>query len=116
MDDSFVTDFGKKADVFNTFFAKQCNIFDNGSVIPEVTYKTNKRIMSIIFTSSDLSKTIKEDLVIFPTLGRKEMSFPSIRRRVKIWLKIIDQFPFYQYLGKYLKKIIQGVFFVSLQL
>ena len=30
VDDSFVTDFGKKADVFNTFFAKQCNIFDNG--------------------------------------------------------------------------------------
>ena len=60
MDGIFITDFGKKACIFNTYFAKQCNIFDNGSVIPGINYRTDNRIMDITFSSSDLSKIIKE--------------------------------------------------------
>ena len=33
---------------------------DNSSNVPEISYKTNKRISSINFSSSDLSKIIKE--------------------------------------------------------
>ena len=59
VDGIFVTDFRKKASIFNVFFSEQCNIFDNGSTIPEVNYKTNTRILDISFSSSDLSKIIK---------------------------------------------------------
>ena len=48
----FETDFGKKAAIFNFAFAKQCNILNNGSFIPELDYKTNKRIANITFSSS----------------------------------------------------------------
>ena len=60
VNDIFVTDFTEKAGIFNTFFSNQCNILDNSSNVPEISYKTNKRISSINFSSSDLSKIIKE--------------------------------------------------------
>ena len=60
VNDIFVTDFKEKAGIFNSFFANQCNILDNSSNIPEINYKTNKRISTINFSSSDLSKIIKE--------------------------------------------------------
>ena len=49
VNDIFVTDFTEKAGIFNTFFSNQCNILDNSSNVPEISYKT-----------SDLSKIIKE--------------------------------------------------------
>ena len=52
----FKTGFWKKADIFNAYFVNQCN---NGSVIPEVSYKTNKRAKNVTFSSSDLSEIIK---------------------------------------------------------
>ena len=60
VDGIFVTDFGKKATLFNTFFAKQCSIIDNASTIPLVHYKTNQRLIDITFSSSELSKIIKD--------------------------------------------------------
>ena len=33
-DNKFVTDFSKKADLFNSFFAKQCSAIENNSVFP----------------------------------------------------------------------------------
>ena len=35
-DNKFVTDFSKKADLFNSFFAKQCSIIENNSVLPSL--------------------------------------------------------------------------------
>ena len=32
-DNKFITDFSKKADLFNSFFAKQCSIIKNNSVL-----------------------------------------------------------------------------------
>ena len=52
-----VTDFKEKAGIFNSFFAEQCNILDNESTIPEIIYKTNKRIGDITILHSDLSKS-----------------------------------------------------------
>ena len=40
VNDIFVTDFKEKAGIFNYFFANQCNILDNSSNIPEISYKT----------------------------------------------------------------------------
>ena len=62
VNDIFVTDFTEKflQKIFNTFFSNQCNILDNSSNVPEISYKTNKCISSINFSSSDLSKIIKE--------------------------------------------------------
>ena len=57
---TFETDFGKNAVIFNFAFTKQCNILNNGSFIPELDYKTYKRIANIIFSSSDLSRIIKD--------------------------------------------------------
>ena len=56
---SFETDFIKKAGIFNVFFADQCTIFNNGSTLPDIRYKTNERKMDIFFSFSDLSKIIK---------------------------------------------------------
>ena len=55
----FETDFRKKASIFNIFFADQCSVFNNGSVLPGVSFKTNKRIKNIEISSSNLSRIIK---------------------------------------------------------
>ena len=60
VNDIFVTKFTENAGIFSTFFANQCNILDNSSNVPEISYKTNKRISSINFSSSGLSKIIKK--------------------------------------------------------
>ena len=54
----FETDFKKKASIFNEFFANQCSTLNNGSVIPDFKYKTEKRARFINFQLSDLSKII----------------------------------------------------------
>ena len=63
VNDIFVTNFKEKAGNFNSVFANQCNILDNSSNIPEISYKTNKRISTINFSSSYLSKMIKKLLM-----------------------------------------------------
>ena len=56
----FVTDFRKKASIFNIFFAEQCNIFNNGSVLPEINYKTHKRLLNITISTENLTRMIKD--------------------------------------------------------
>ena len=53
-------DLKKKANIFNIYFANQCSILNNSSVIPEIIYKTNKRAKDITFLYSDLSEIIKK--------------------------------------------------------
>ena len=55
----FETDFEKKAGVFNSFFAEQCNIVENGSTLPAFAFKTEKRLNSVSFSSSDILRIIK---------------------------------------------------------
>ena len=40
----YVTDFKKKAELFNLFFAEQCSIIDNSSEIPSNFHKKNRQI------------------------------------------------------------------------
>ena len=46
---SFVTVFGKKASIFNYFFADQCSAINNGNVLPQISYKTNRRLLNTIY-------------------------------------------------------------------
>ena len=56
----FVTDFKKKAELFNSFFAKQCTVVNNGSRLPsELSLKTDKFLSNIIFSSDDILKIIQ---------------------------------------------------------
>ena len=57
---AFVTDFEEKSKIFNSFFAKQCTLLSNNSVLPsEFTYMTEERIQSITFSESDVIKIIR---------------------------------------------------------
>ena len=56
----FVTDFDKKAELFNSLFAKQCTVINNGSSLPsELLLKTDKLLSNITFTSDDILKIIQ---------------------------------------------------------
>ena len=50
-DNKYVTDFKKKAELFNLFFAEKCTIIDNSSESPSNFFKkTDKSISAITFT------------------------------------------------------------------
>ena len=59
-DNKYVTDFKKKAELFNLFFAKQCSIIDNSSELSSnILKKTDKSISAIAFTCDDIATLIK---------------------------------------------------------
>ena len=56
----YVTDFKKKAELFNCFFAKQCSIINNSSEPPSrIWKKTDKSISTVTFTSDDIATLIQ---------------------------------------------------------
>ena len=56
----YVTDFKKKAELFNCFFAKQCSIINNSSKLPSnIWKKTGKSISTVRFTSDDIATLIQ---------------------------------------------------------
>ena len=56
----FVTNLKEEAKLFNSFFAKQCSIIDNGSEIPSFLHpKTDKSLPNILFTEEDTEKVIQ---------------------------------------------------------
>ena len=60
VNNKFVTDFQEKANVFNSFFAKQCSPILSSSVLPaKISYMTKDRIKTICFGKSDVVKLIK---------------------------------------------------------
>ena len=59
-DNKYVTDFKKKAELFNSFFAEQFSIIDNSSELPSnFLKKTDKSISAITFTCDDIATLIK---------------------------------------------------------
>ena len=55
----FFTDFRKKADLFNSFFAKQCSIPENSSVLPSSTIPvTYQYLENTEFTKDDIKRII----------------------------------------------------------
>ena len=60
-DNIFVTDFSKKADLFNSFFAKQCSIIENNSILPLSTIPvTDQYLANIYFTKDDIKRIISK--------------------------------------------------------
>ena len=57
-DNDYISNFRQKANIFNDFFADQCNILDNGSILPEVNYNTNASIYDINITINHIVKII----------------------------------------------------------
>ena len=55
----YVTDFKKKAELFNSFFAKQCSLISNSSELPlNLHYVTEKRLHTLSFSNNDIEKII----------------------------------------------------------
>ena len=54
-----VSDFGKKANIFNNFFASICTPIDNTGCLPSFSYRTGSRIKSFQVTENDILAIIK---------------------------------------------------------
>ena len=58
-ENKFVTYFTKKADLFISPFAKQCNVINNSRLLSGLLLKTEKFWSDITFASNDILKTIQ---------------------------------------------------------
>ena len=59
-DGKFITNFKQKAEIFNSFFIKQCSLINTNSDLPSVlSKKTHKLLSKIHITSDDILKKIK---------------------------------------------------------
>ena len=55
----YITDFKKKAELFNSIFANQCSLINNNSQPPQtLSYKTKERLSSVKITDDDILKII----------------------------------------------------------
>ena len=58
---AFVTDFKKKAELFNSYFAKQCTLMNSNSTLPvNLQYLTDKCLSSFDFSEDDIMKIIQK--------------------------------------------------------
>ena len=48
-----ISNFEKKAELFNSHFASQCAPINNSSVLPPLEYKTNERLASVNIKEDD---------------------------------------------------------------
>ena len=55
----YITDFKKKAELFNSFFGNQCSLISNNSQLPPtLSYRTNERLSSVKIIDDDILKLI----------------------------------------------------------
>ena len=60
VNNNIVSNFTKKANIFNDFSTLQCTPLNNSSVLPaKVTFKTQSRLNSICFEEDDILKIIR---------------------------------------------------------
>ena len=59
VDGKLVSDFCKKGNIFNNFFASICTPIDNTSCLPSFLYRTGGRIKSFQVTENDILAIIK---------------------------------------------------------
>ena len=58
---AFVTDFRKKAELFNSYFTNQCTLINSNNTLPvTVQYWTDKRRSSFDFSEDDILKVIQK--------------------------------------------------------
>ena len=56
----YVTTFQQKAQIFNVYFAEQCQINDNGSILPEFNSQTNASISQISISTNQIIDIIQK--------------------------------------------------------
>ena len=79
VDDKFVTDIQKKANVFNKFFAEQCTPLDNNSSLPvNQLFLTQSRLTSLDLDDDELLKIIRA-LNINKAHGHDDISIRMIK-------------------------------------
>ena len=49
-----ISNFGKKAELFNSYFAPQCTLINNSNVLPLLEYKTNGRLAFVNIKEDDI--------------------------------------------------------------
>ena len=59
VDGKLVSDFCKKANIFNNFFTSICTPIDNTSCLPSFSYRAGSRIKSFHVTENDILAIIK---------------------------------------------------------
>ena len=78
-DNKFITNFREKAELFNSFFANQCSLITNTSVLPtNCESLTDKSLSNISFTDNDIGKIIKS-LDPNKAHGHDMMSIPMLK-------------------------------------
>ena len=87
VDNNFVTDIQTKANIFNTFFAKQCTPLNNSSVLPvNQMFLTQSRLNFINFNEDEILKVIRA-LNIHKAHGHDDISIRMIKICDKSLLK-----------------------------
>ena len=89
--DLLVTDFKKKADIFNSYFADQCKPLDSNVLLPTLTLKTNSIFDSIEINHNDIVIIINK-LNPKKAHGHDEISISLLKmcaKEVSIPLKLI---------------------------
>ena len=58
-EDTFVTDFQVKSEIFNSHFAKQCSLLKN-EIPPQLLPHTNTCLSTVRFSENDILKVIRK--------------------------------------------------------
>ena len=78
VNNSFVTDFKEKANLFNEFFCKQCTPVANDSTLPTLLETPNETLSSLEIIASDIGKIIKV-LKVNKDYGHDEISIRMLK-------------------------------------
>ena len=82
----FVTNFKEKAELFNSFSAKQCSVIDNGSQI--LHPKPDKSLSNITFTEKDIEK-VAQNLDLNEAHGHDMVSIRMLKLCRKSMIKAL---------------------------
>ena len=89
--DMYAPNFQQKANIFNNYFAAECKIIDNGSMLPIVYYKTNESNNEVNISMLQLCASevaipfqimFKNVQAIFQIPGSMQMYNLSIRKAI----------------------------------
>ena len=78
VNNSFVTDFKEKANLFNEFFCKQCTAVANDSTLPTLLETPNESLSPLEIIASDIGKIIKA-LKVNKAHGHYEISIRMLK-------------------------------------
>ena len=87
VDNKLVTNIKTKANIFNEYFAEQCTLLKNSSVLPiNQTFLTQSRLTSLDFNEEDILKIIRA-LNIHKVHGHDDISIRMVKICDKSLLK-----------------------------